>query len=130
MIQIQVLKTELGVTIFKKRGDAVHGYSAIQIKSPSSSRISSVRFRAGLLHSQGRRFESYIRYKYYMAKTGDAIINLPNMVSIEVAAPRGKNGSLGSNPDVVLIGVTCTKAARMICNQSGRVRFPLAPRLL
>lgn len=38
-----------------------------------------------------------------MAKTEDAIINLPNMISIRVAEPWGKNGSLGSNPSTVLI---------------------------
>lgn len=37
-----------------------------------------------------------------MAKMGDAIINLPKKISMEVAAPRGKNGSLGSSPSIVL----------------------------
>lgn len=33
-----------------------------------------------------------------MAKMVDAIIDLPNMVSIRVAEPWGKNGSSGSIP--------------------------------
>ena len=36
-----------------------------------------------------------------MAKMGDAIINLPKMISIKVAEPWGKNGSIGSSPIVI-----------------------------
>lgn len=66
---------------------------------PCVCRISSVRLRAGLLHGQGRRFESYIRYNMrkftnnyipVMSEKGARLLRLLTTDQIREALKTGK----------------------------------------